>query len=153
MLEAVPKKTFSNDFILRSTDQNVAELSVSSWRERAEFNIDGVPHRLYRDGLTGPFVLEKAGTVVVRAVKPSAFRCLFQLDLGGVSLTLRKLSMFSRRFGLFSGDQQVGEIRPAGHFTRRAILDLPSDWPVALQLFVFWLALMIWNREAAAASS
>ena len=58
MIEAVPKHIFSNDYILRASDGQLAELDVSSWRERAEFVLDGASYRLYRDGIVGPFVLE-----------------------------------------------------------------------------------------------
>ena len=154
MLEATPKHFFSNDYVLRSSGETLAELDVSSWRERAEFEIDGVPHRLYREGLvSGAFVLERDGGISARAVKPSAFRDRFELEWGSRSYTIRKLSWYGRRFGIFSDTQQVGGIAPAGAFSRRTVVQLPSDWPAALQVFVFWLALVIWNRDAAAAAS
>lgn len=148
MLEAVPKGVFSNDYVLLSSGEALGELDVSVWRERAEFELAGVPHRLYREGMmSGAFVLERAGTVVARAVKPSVFRERFEVDLGGRPFTLRKLSLFSRTFGVFFGEQQVGSISRAGFFTRRALLELPPDWPPAFQLFVFWLALVSWKRN------
>ena len=154
MLEAVPRHVFSSDFVVRSSERTIALLDVSSWRERAEFEIDGVSHRVYREGLIrGAFVLERAGVIIARAVKPSAFRSRFELDVGGRAFTLRKLSAFGRRFGIFADDRQVGEIRPAGLCTRRTELELPADWSVAQQVYVFWLALVIWSREAAAAAS
>jgi hypothetical protein len=154
MLEAAPRHFLSNDFVLMSSDRAVALLDVSSWRERAEFELEGVSYRLYREGfMSGAFVLERAGVVIARATKPSVFRARFELDINGRSFMLRKISAFSRRFGIFADDRQVGEIRPAGLFTRRVVLELPSDWPTAVQLFVFWLALVIWNREARAAAS
>ena len=154
MLEAAPKHFLSNDFEIRSSGRTITSLDVSLWRERAEFELDGVSHRLYRDGLmSGAFVIERAGFVIARAMKPSAFRSRFDVDIGGRPFTVRKLSMFGRRFGVFSGEQQVGVIRPVGAFTRRTAVELPSDWTPAVQLFVFWLALVIWNREASAAAS
>ena len=153
MLEAAPRHFLSNDFVLRSSDRTIAELDVSAWRERAEFELEGVSYRLYREGfMSGAFVLERAGVIVARAVKPSVFRARFELDIGGQAFTLRKASVFSSRFAVFAGDRQVGEIRRARLFTRRAILELPSEWSAAIQLFVFWLALVIWKREARAAA-
>jgi hypothetical protein len=154
MLEASPRHLFSNDFVVRSSGRIVGTLDVAIWRERAELEVDGIWYRLYREGMmSGAFVLERAGAIMARAVKPSAFRSRFDVDLGGRPVTLRKLSAFRRTFGIFSGDQQVGVIRPAGMLTRRALVELPSDWPAELQLYLFWLALVIWRREDSAGGS
>jgi hypothetical protein len=53
---------------------------------------------------------------------------------------------------LFDGDKQIGSVYPAGHFTRRSMIDLPGDWPLATRIFVFWLVFVMWRRQQAAAS-
>jgi len=149
MLEADPKHFFSNDFVVRSSDRTITSLDVSMWRERGEFELDGVSHRLYREGfMSGAFVLERAGFVIARAMKPSAFSSRFEVDIGGRPFSLRRSRCSLAASASFSGEQQVGVIRPVGAFTRRTAAALPSDWLPAVQLFVFWLALVIWNREA-----
>ena len=65
---------------------------------------------------------------------------------------LRKTSLSGRRFGVFVGDRAAGEMAQTGFFARRIRLSLSADWPDAIQIFLFWLALVIWNREAAAAA-
>jgi hypothetical protein len=153
MIEAVPKHIFSNDYVLRGTDGRVAELDVSSWRERAEFVLDGVSYRLYRDGIVGPFVMERDGAVIARARKPSTVRNRFEVELPDRTCELRKTSLSGRRFGVFEGDRAAGEMAQAGFLGRRIRLSLPADWPAAIHIFLFWLALVIWNREAAVAAS
>jgi hypothetical protein len=153
MIEAVPKSTFSQDFILSSPNGGLAELDVSGWRERAEFELDGVPYRLYRESALGDFVLERAGAVIARATKPSAFRSTFQLQVSGHDLTLRKTSAWRRDFGVFDGEEMVGRIAPVKWYGRRAYVELPGDWNLALQLFLFWLVLLMWRRQNAAAAS
>jgi hypothetical protein len=152
MIEAVPKSTFSKDFILFSADGALAELDVSGWRERAEFELEGVPHRLYRESARGDFVLERAGTVIARATKPSAFRSTFQLQVSGHDLTLRKSSAWRRDFAVFDGAEMVGRIAPVKWFGRRAAVELPGDWNLSLQLFLFWLVLLMWRRQSSAAA-
>ena len=151
MVEAVPTHIFSNDYVVRGTDGTVADLDISSWRERAEFVLDGATYRLYRDGLVGPFVLERDGVVKARARKPSAFRSRFEVELPDRTCELRKISLGGRRFGVFEGDRAAGEVAQTGFFGRRIRLSLPADWPEAIHVFLLWLALVIWNREAAAA--
>jgi hypothetical protein len=150
MIEAVPKGIFSNGFQLQQDGRLIADLSASSWREKADVEIDGEAFRLYREGMmSGAFVLEWNGKTLARAIEPSAFSERFELEVGRRSFTLRKESMWSRRFGLFEGEQQVGRVAPAGMFTRRVLVELPGDWPSSVQAFVFWLALLMWNREKA----
>ena len=154
MIEAVPKHIFSRDFVLHSPDGSLVELDVSNWRDRAEFEFDGIAYRLYREGMvSGDFVLERAGVVIARAMKPSAFRKRFELEVNGHSVSMKKLSLWRRGFGVFDGEQLVGSIAPAGLFTRRTIVTMPDDWAVALQLFLFWLVLLMWHRQAAANSA
>ena len=148
MLEASPKHLLSNDYVLRSSGATLAVLDVSRWRERAEFELDGFTWTLVRERLFGGrFVLQRGADVVARATKPSVFRDRFEVEFGQVAFTLRKPTPFTRRFGVFEGERQVGEIAPASFFSRRVIVDLPSDWPPAVHVYVFWLVLLIWNRE------
>jgi hypothetical protein len=150
VIEAVPKGWFSNSFRLQQPHGTVAELDVSQWREKAEFDVQGGHYRLYREGLaSGAFVLESQGKVLARAFKPSAFRARFELEVGGRAFTLRRTRMRSG-FGLFQGERQVGSVQRAGMFTRRALIDIPDDWPPAAQVFVFWLVLVMWIRDQAA---
>ena len=154
MLEAIPKNVFSTNYVIRVPGRTPAMLDVSLWRERAELEMDGAVHRFYREHLLGgAFLLERAGVVVARAVKPSAFRARFDVEIGGRPFIVRKTSIWRRHFGVFSGEQQIGAVRPAGFFTRRALIELPADWPLAHEVFVFWLVLIIWRREAAAAAA
>jgi hypothetical protein len=153
MIEAVSKHIFSNDYVLHGAEGSVAELDVSGWRERAEFVLDGASYRLYRDGMVGPFVIERDGAVIASARKPSAFRDRFEVELPDRTYVLRKTSWSGRRFGVFEGDRAVGEMAQTGWFSRRIRLSLPADWPAAVHIFLFWLALVIWNRDAAAAAS
>ncbi len=152
MIEAVPTGFWRNDFMLHSSDGSLVELDVSSWREKAEFDLQGARYRLYREGILGDFVLERDGTVIARATKTSAFRAKFELDVNGHALTLKKLSPWRRGFGVYDGEVTVGSIAPVKWYSKRSEIDLPDEWNLALQLFLFWLVLLMWNREEAAAS-
>lgn len=150
MIEAVPRGIFSSGFQLQQDGRVIADLDASSWREKADVLIDGETFRLYREGImSGAFLLKWNGRTLARAIKPSVFSDRFELEIGTRSFTLRKESMWSRRFGLFEGEQQVGRVAPAGMFTRRVLIELPADWPSSVQTFVFWLALLMWKREQA----
>jgi hypothetical protein len=154
MLEAKPLGLFSRDFDVESEGRKIAFLDVALWREAGEVLIEDQPYKLYREGLmSGAFVLEKEGRIVARAMKTSAFRAHFDLELRSHRCSLTRTSLFGRSFSVLQGSEVIGSIRPAGVFTRRAIIDLPRDWPTPVQVFVFWLVLVIWNRDRSAAAA
>lgn len=154
MLEAKPVGIFSRDFNIEAEGRRIALLDVSHWKEAGEISIDGQSYRLFRERLmSGAFILEKEGQAVARAVKPSAFRSQFDLELEARPYMLKPDSLFKRSFSVFRNEASVGNIRRAGFFTRRAMIDLPSEWPLPVQVFVFWLVVVIWNRDDSAAAA
>jgi hypothetical protein len=154
MLEAVPTNIFSSNFRIQQDGNLLGEIETSIWRDRARLEIGEGTYLFYREGqFSGDFVLEHNGNVVARARKPSAFRNQFEVELPNQLLVLRKISWLNRGFALFDGERQLGSIYPLGIFTRRSNIDLPSEWPLPIRAFLFWLAFIIWKRQNAAAAS
>jgi hypothetical protein len=149
MLTAVPTRWFSWEFTVNDGPRSVATIDVSWWREQGTLTVGGVDHRVYREGmLSGDFILEVAGSVVARARKPSAFRRAFAIEHGRRRYVLQAASAFRRRMVLLEGDRTVGSMSPQSAFTRRADVDLPSDLPLAVRVFIIWLAVLLWKRES-----
>jgi hypothetical protein len=150
MLSAVPKHWFSWDFAIQdATRHPVAEVRLSSWRERGAVSVQGVEHRVSRHGvLRGAFVLERGGSVLARAEKPSAFRREFQIEHDGKQYTLKARSIWRRERVLYDGDKEIGAVVPEGLFNRRARVELPDDLPLVLRLFVVWLTMLLWKRDS-----
>ena len=103
--------------------------------------------------MSGDFVIARDGLVLATATKPSAFRSSFTISWNGREYTLRKESIFSRGFALLDGEQQIGSVAPNSWWTRDAAVDLPNTWPLPIRVFVIWLALIIWKRDANAGGS
>jgi hypothetical protein len=61
--------------------------------------------------------------------------------------------MFSRTFELHAGSTVVGSLSARGVFSRRMNVDLPETLPLAVRVFVVWLTVVLWKREAEAAGS
>jgi hypothetical protein len=149
MLTAAPKQWFSWDFTVTEGSQPVANIDISWWRERGLLTVQGADYRVYRERMmSGDFILESAGSVVARAHKPSAFHRLFTINHEGRRYTLRAESVFRRTFLLLEGDRQIGSLSPEGIFTRRATVDLPAILPLAVRVFVIWLAVILWKRAS-----
>lgn len=152
MLQAVAKGWFSRGFRIEEEGTPVAELAVGVGGASVE--VEGTVYRMRREGLLhGAFLLEADGREAARAEKPSLFRACFTVRFPRGECVLRKDSLLGLGFGVHSGNERVGEIRRSGLLARRAEIDLPADWPLAARLFLFWLAQIVWKREAAAASS
>lgn len=154
MLEAVPAGIFSRNWVARWPGGPTAEIRVSGMRERAEFTLDGRRFRLGRERLLGgAFLLEDEHGTIARAVKPSAWRRRFELGAEGEEWALEADSVWSRSFSLVRRGERVGTVGRSGVFRRRAWAELPDGWPPEVQLFVFWLALVLWRRADAAAAA
>jgi hypothetical protein len=111
--------------------------------------VQGAKYKVYREGLlSGAFILESAGSVVARAEKPSAFRRLFTIDHAGRQYTLRAAGIFGRVFAFLEGPREIGAIFPEGIFTRRVKVDLPERLPLPVRVFIIWLAIILWRRQA-----
>jgi hypothetical protein len=154
MLRAVPKHWFSWDFtVVDASDQTVATVDMSAWREKATVVLADTTYQIRRDGMIGPFLLEDATGVVARAVKPSAFRQSFIVEYAGREYTLTRRSAFTREAVLRLDAQEVGSIGPEAWFTRRAAVNITADVPVAVEVFLLVLVLFLWKRESNAAAA
>jgi len=132
----------------------LAQIDQSWWLEKGVLSALGVDHHVYREGvMSGDFILQRGGSVLARATKPSAFRRAFVLTYNETPYTLRAKSAFRRTFLLLDGTEQIGSIVPHGALTRRATVQLPDEWPFPVKAFAIWLTIILWKRDADAAAS
>ncbi len=154
MLKAIPNHWFSWDFTVMEGSQSVADIDVSSWREKGLLTVQGVTYEVYREGLmSGAFILESAGSVLARAEKPSAFRRSFIIEHVGRQYTLCATSAFRREFLLSEDSREIGSLSPEGIFTRRTRVDLPEELPLPVKVFIIWLSIILWKRESDSAAA
>jgi hypothetical protein len=153
MSTLVPKHWFSWDFWLQDpVGHAVAEVRLSSWRERGSVVVSGVTYTIRRDGLLGPFVMAGPdGSVVATAVKPSAFRSQFLVGEREPEYLLKAEGLLRRRYAVYRDDRLIGSI-VRSVWLRRADVELALDVPETLRAFLAWLCCLLWKRAAAAAS-
>jgi hypothetical protein len=124
MLRAAPQGIFSWDFTIFREDKAIADVDMSSWRERADLKVDGQIYSVYRESmLQGTFVLRSGDLVLARAQK--GFTRTFDVDVAGRHMELKALSLWTREFGLFENDAMIGRIGPSGWLGRKATIELP----------------------------
>jgi hypothetical protein len=153
MLQIEPLRWFSWDFSVDRDGRQIAELDISWWRERGELVIDGATYAVVREGLlSSDFrMMAPDGSVVATASKPGLFRRRFDVVFGGHTVTLQARSPWGRTMDVLLDGRGVGAITPAGIWTRRASADLPDTLPRPVQVFVLWLAVLLWKRDDDAA--
>jgi hypothetical protein len=162
MMTIIPRTWYSWDFTVVDEGRELAFMVLSGWREKGTLTIEGVEHHVYREGrMSGDFVLERNGAVLVRAAKPSAFSSSLRVRYQGLEFTLKKRSAWRRPFVVLAPlgeagsatEREIGSLAPAGMMTRKAHVDLPTDWPLPLRVFVIWLVVIMWKRDADAAAA
>jgi len=113
MLTAHPKKWYSWDFTLQDAEgRRVADVDLSSWRERGNVGVGQSEYRVRPEGLFRQFVLEDDVSVRARARKTRLFGCEFEIEFEGDHFTLKKQSMWSHTVVLHQGGEELGVIAP-----------------------------------------
>jgi hypothetical protein len=147
-LEIIPQSWVSWNFNVLQDGRPVGEIDISRWREKGALIVQGMTYQVYREGImSGEFVLELNGTRLAQAEKPSALRRSFEVRYAGTTYQWQGKT-FRRSFVLAENSRTVGSLTPAGIITRKATAQLPEDLPLPVRIFLIWLALIMWKREA-----
>lgn len=150
MLTATPRNWWSYDYMIHAGERLVAEVSRAAFAERGTLQIDGQSYSVVREDGLGPWVLRgPAGDELARAEKPSAWRDGFLLSVDGRELVFERPSPWRRHVVLRQGGAVIGEIRHASTWGRDAIISLPAELGLPVQLFLTLLMLFMWQREDA----
>lgn len=148
VLEITPRSWLSWKFDVVEDGTVIAQLEMSSWRERGEIVLHDVAFELYRDGMTGPFVLESNDVIYASAVKESVLRNSFAIELADRTFRLQKKSAFSRTFVLLEDGVEIGRMNPMKSLSRKAQATFPEGVPLGVQVFLVWLVLIVWKRAS-----
>jgi hypothetical protein len=153
MLTAIPRSFFSWGFVVCRDGQEIAGIDTALLYEGGTLHCGASVYRLGKTGaFSGEFFLEQGGVRIATAHKSTLVR-RFKVEHAGQVFTLAARSAFARCFVLKVGDCVIGRIAPESWLSRKSSIEMPTDMPLAVQLWLFWLAVLMWRREAAAASS
>jgi len=153
VLQLVPESWLTWNYDLLDGDRLIAGIRVSSLPESGTFSIDGSSYSARRAGIfSGEYTLELNGQIIARAQKPSAFVNSFEIQYSDKRYALKKESFIGRSFVLLDGDRQIGSIQAKGFLSRKADVELPEEIPLPIKVFILWLGILLWRREANASS-
>jgi len=151
MLTAKPTGLLSSDFHLARDGRPLATLRQSAVREKATVTLDGVEYDLRNQLLGRDFLLRREGRLLARADK-RAFRYAFDVTVGPegpAPRTFRYASvglLVGGRFRLTEGERTLGEAAKV-MLGRTARTSFPDAMPLELEVFLLWIALMMWRRD------
>lgn len=146
---AEPKHLFSWGFVLYANQMHLATIDMDWFVERGQFEWENNIYQLGKEGVwSGEFYLQKNTEVIAKALKPNPFTRRFILNFENRQMILAADSPLTRCFSLLENDKVIGSIRPNHPFTRETSIEFFDDLDVPLQVFIFWLVILMWRRAA-----
>jgi hypothetical protein len=153
MLEAVAQRLFSWDFAISQETRPIAVIDMSWFHERAEVRVGNQVFEVRRDSVVhGTFSLHGGDELLATAQKESALARIFSVDVAGRLLELKAAAFWRRDFELVDHGALIGRVSSTSWLGRGARIDFPDDLSIPVQVFLFWLVVVVWRRAAAAAS-
>lgn len=154
MLELRKKKFFSNEYVAEENGAVVAELNLSVWRSQGELTIQGRSLKLKKRGaLRDTFELLDGDTALIEVAQPSAWRSRLRFRYEQRDFEIVDKAWYSSTLLLKAGESVVGSISSRGLFAEGAKVDLPDSLPLALRVFVGWIAMIHWDDSATAGAA
>ena len=117
--------------------------------EQGNISLDSSYYDIKHTWLRGEWSLELDGKVVAIAIKPNPLTWFFKVSYNSRELVLRGKSPFTQSFVIEQDNRFLGRIQPMHAFTRRATVNCSSSVAIPVQIFLFWLTVLMWKRAAA----
>lgn len=95
------------------------------------------------------FGLFDGDAAVVEVTQPSGWRPRLVFHFDERDFEILQKAWYSSTLLVKSGGLVVGSIRPSGLFAAGANVDLPDSLPLALRVFIGWIAMIRWDEAAA----
>jgi hypothetical protein len=118
------------------------------FREAMAGDLDGSRFELRRDGRSH-FTLVGSGTVLATAEATARGRWTISVD--GSAYELGRASRWRSAMELRRDEIAVGSIRKGRR--GQVLCDLPAEFPPAVQAFIGFVVVALWNRAAASSGS
>ena len=146
MIEAVRKKLFSGQYSLRADEQEVAVLKIAC--RKAELKYAKSRYTMRMQGwLNQKHILEGDAIRIVQSANSGVFRTFRQLEYADKRYEIKVASgrnLHSSVYNsieIYDGTKKIGSVRSQDWLQKRVFIDLPYDWPIPVQAFIFWIGL------------
>lgn len=132
------------------TSQGTARIELKVMKDEGEIVLPDESYTITHPMLSGEWVLKQDSedSIVAQARKPNPLRRKLELTFGTQKLVLQAVSPFRREFQIRQSSQVLGRIRPDSFSSRQATIEVHSPLDLKIQLFLFWLTVMLWRQGA-----
>ena len=149
MLKAMElkRKGFGGDSIYEVKEEDAVIGTINDTRYTLE--LGGQDYKVERRGFFGPEFRLKSGDAVVAAAKQKPMFNYYRLSYNEKEWTFKAVNMLAKKFGLFSGETQVGSAETPTLMNKLGAItaDLPAELPREVRLFLLALAISAWNQQ------
>ncbi len=140
--------------VFQGDDRRLTRLDLARILRRATFRLEGTDYTIARTAFRGPLHMMVGGEPVASASTLGFFRRGYDLTVAGLPrYRLRPRRPLSRHFGLFAGPREVGRVGPEKPFRRTLKAELPSTLSLPDRIFILFLVILTWRRDAQASGA
>lgn len=153
-LTCLPQSVFSWNYTVTLADSDITALvELDFWGEQGSISFNSSYYRVQHSWLSKEWSLNLDDRIVAVAVKPNPVSRFFEISYDNQNLVLRAKSLWTRSFLIEQNDRLLGTIQPIHlHFTLGASIDCSSSITIPIQIFMFWLTVLMWKRAADASN-
>ncbi len=151
VLTCLPQSICSWNYSITGSDSDViASVEFDFWNEQGSIILEPSCYGVKRGWVwpSDEWSLESGDRVIAVATKPNPFTRFFEVSYSSQDLILRPELPFTRSFLIEQDNRVLGTIQPMHSFTRRASIDCSSSIAIPVQIFLFWLTVLMWKRDA-----
>jgi hypothetical protein len=149
MLRARRRGIFKREYDLSSADEMITTLTGGR-RESCVFSLSGTEYRIERDDRKR-FLLHGPDGRVAAAERQTGREWSVRADTGNLKLV--KPSMWRSGWEVQQRGTAKGGIRHDGTFKSTYTADVPTDVPLPVAVFAFYVVLVLFERAASAAAA
>jgi hypothetical protein len=138
-----------NYFVTIPDAATSASVNFDALREQGSIILEPDYYDVKHVWQRGEWTLELGDKILAVAIKPNPFTRVFEVSsYEGHNLVFMAESPFTRTFLIEQNGKMLGMIEPVHAFTKRASIDCSSSVPIPVQIFLFWLTVLMWKRAA-----
>lgn len=137
-------------YLVRDEDGRGGVWLRRRFREMMTGEIDGEPYELRPDGRKR-FTLVRLGTELATA--EAKRRGSWTIVVGSSTYELQRRSTWRSAMDLRSGTITIGSIRKGRAPRGQVLCELPAELPPAVQAFIGFVVLLLWNRAASSSGA